>query len=57
MYALENEYQKIIELRRAWMDKVGVANIEKVTAIEQLQVASEREKVLQEEISHMTVEL
>ena len=39
------------------MDKVVVTNIEKATAVEQLQVATEQEKELQEEISHATAKL
>ena len=39
------------------MDKVMVANIEKSAAVEQLQSAVKREKMLQEEISRVTIEL
>ena len=57
MYALESGYRKIIDLRRAWMDKVAAANTEKTAAVEQLQTAAEREKMLQEEIFRMTADL
>ena len=57
MYALKSGYQKIINLYQAWMDKVAAANVEKTTAIEQLQAASEWKKMLQEEIFRMTVDL
>ena len=57
MYAWESGYQKFIELHQMWMDKVAVANVEKATAIKQLQATAERKKMLQEEISHVTVEL
>ena len=57
MYALEGGYRKFVERHRAWMDKIMIVDVEKSTAIEQLQAAAEREKMLQEEISYVTVEL
>ena len=57
MYVLESRYQKIIELHWVWMYKVAAINIKKATVVEQLQAATERKKMLQEEISRVTTEL
>ena len=48
MYDLESGYRKIIDLCRAWMDKVATVTIEKFAAVEQLQTATEWEKKLPE---------
>ena len=57
MHDLEVGYQKIANFRRSWMDKMAVANVEKMAALEQLQAATEREAKLQEEVSHLTADL
>ena len=57
MNDLEVGYQKIADFHRSWMDKVAAITVEKNTAVEQLQVATEREKELLEQIFQMMVDL
>ena len=39
------------------MDKAAITNVDKTAVVEQLQMTIEWEKMLQEEISHVTIEL
>ena len=51
MHDLEIGYRKIADFCRSWMDKVAAVTIKKNIAVEQLQVTTEQEKKLQEQIS------
>ena len=46
MHDLEVGYRKIANFHRSWMDKVATVTVEKNSAVEQLQVATELGKKL-----------
>ena len=57
MYDLEVGYRNIAYFRRSWIDKVVAVNAEKMAALEQLQVVTEREAKLQKEVFRLSVVL
>ena len=57
MHDLESDYRKIVDFCQSWMDKVAAVTVEKNTTVEWLQMATEREKELLEQISQMTADL
>ena len=57
MHDLEVGYRKITDFHQSWMDKVVAVNAEKMATLEQLQIVTEWEARLQEEVSRLTTVL
>ena len=57
MFDLKAGYMKFDDFCRSWMNKVAATDVEKVTALEQLRSAIEREAKLQEEVSRLIDDL